>query len=130
MTLHFFNLNKLNSFIKTHKDPLLNKTKKNVVYKIYCKDCDASYVGQTERTLKTRILEHCNRRNTSDYSVITEHRLDLNHDFNWEGTKIVDQERFLYKWCISRNPIYSDAKKQQFDTEFLHLDSHCLITLI
>jgi len=97
LTLHFFSLNKLNSFIKTHKDPLLNKAKKNVVYKIYCKDCDASYVGQTERTLKTRILEHCNRRNTSDYSVITEHRLDLNHDFNWEGTEIVDQERFLYK---------------------------------
>jgi len=44
--LVFFSLNKLNSFIKTHKDSLFNKVKKNVIYKIYCKDCDASYVGQ------------------------------------------------------------------------------------
>jgi len=91
-------LNKLNFFKThkiTHKDLFLktNKTKKNVIYKIYCKDCDASYVGQTRKTLKMRILKHCNdiRRNTSN-SVITEHRLDLNHEFDWKGTEIVDQE--------------------------------------
>jgi len=39
-------------------------------------DCDASYVGQTKRTLNTRVSEHRNdaRRNTTQNSVITDHR--------------------------------------------------------
>jgi len=66
----------------------------NVVHKINCKDCDASYVGQTGRQLKisdNRISEHKNyiNRNTSALSVITEHRLHKNHDFDWERVEIL-----------------------------------------
>ena len=38
----------MNKFIKIHKDVLSNKSKKNVVYQILCKDCDATYVERTE----------------------------------------------------------------------------------
>jgi len=58
----------------------------NVVYKISCKNCDASFMRQTCRQLKTRISEHKNLilRNTSSLSVITEqNRLQFNHDFEW-----------------------------------------------
>jgi len=58
--LSFFSMNKLSSFIRVQKDPLPKLSKMNVVYKISCKDCDASYVGQTCRQLKTRISEHKN----------------------------------------------------------------------
>jgi len=34
-----------------------------VVYKIECKDCETSYVGQTKRRLTTRIREHRNNIN-------------------------------------------------------------------
>lgn len=44
MRLAFFNLNKLGGIIRAHKDILPNNSKKNVVYQIVCKDCDASYV--------------------------------------------------------------------------------------
>lgn len=54
----FFTLYKLNKLIKVRKDPRL-KTRSNVVYKLDCKDCDALYVRQTSRHLKTKILEYC-----------------------------------------------------------------------
>jgi len=45
--LAFFGINRLNKFIKVHKDPLPLLSRSNVVYKIKCLQCDASYVGQT-----------------------------------------------------------------------------------
>jgi len=67
LKLSFHSFNELNKFIKIHKDPLPNLQKKNVVYKIHYNDCDASYVGQTGRLLKTKISEHQShiRRNTT-----------------------------------------------------------------
>ncbi|EFN60978.1 hypothetical protein EAG_13289, partial [Camponotus floridanus] len=50
--------NKLNRLIKAHKDQLPRENLSNVVYKIPCNDCTATYVGQTGRQLKTRIKEH------------------------------------------------------------------------
>jgi len=101
--LVYRSLNKLNSLIKVLKDPLPNTQKKNVVYKICCKDCDASYVGQTGRLLKTRVSEHLNhiRRNTTTPSVITDHRMHLNHDFDWNKVMVLDTERFYHKRLIS-----------------------------
>jgi hypothetical protein len=96
--LALFSLNKLSRFIKVQKDVLSNNLKKNVVYKIMCKDCDASYVGQTSRKLKTRITEHRNHINwnTNNHFVIAEHRLNCNHDFDWENIKILDNKRFFF----------------------------------
>jgi len=92
LKLAFHSLNKLSKFIKFHKDPLLNFQKKNVVYKICCKDWDASYVRQTGRILKTRVSEHQNhiRWNISTVSVITDHKMHFNHDFDWNNVEILD----------------------------------------
>jgi len=53
----FFSLNKLGRIIKAQKNPLPIGHNKNV-YKLCCKNCNVSYVGQTKRRLNTRILEH------------------------------------------------------------------------
>jgi len=59
--------------------------------------------GQMSRQLKTRISEHHNHisMNTTIQSVITEHRLQFNHDIDWEDVKILDSERFLGKRLVS-----------------------------
>jgi len=95
----FYSMNKLGKLIKAQKDSLPKFSNMNVVYKINCKDCDASYVGQTGRQLKTRISEHKNHinKNTSSLSVITEHRLLKNHVFDWERVEILDVERNFNK---------------------------------
>jgi len=59
-TIGFRCLNKLSRFVKVHKDIDHASFKNNVIYKTGCKNCDVTYVGQTNRQLKTRIKEHKN----------------------------------------------------------------------
>ena len=100
-------------------------SKNNVVHKISYRDCDASYVGQTGRKLKTRIAEHRNhiRYNTSARSVITEHRRQLDHEFKWDEVEILDEEPSYRKRLVSE---MINIKKQknglnlQTDTDGLH----------
>lgn len=114
------------------KDVLPNNHKKNVVYKIMCKNCDASYVGQTGRKLKTRITEHRNhiKWNTNSHSVITEHRLNFNHDFDWENIIILDNERFLGRRLTSEMlhiQSQNNSLNLQTDTDCLH---HAYLSLL
>jgi hypothetical protein len=123
--LSYYSINKLNKFIKVQKDPLPRFSTSNVVYKICCRDCDASYVGQTGRQLKTRISEHRLHinRNCSTHSVITDHRVQNNHDFNWDNVEILDHERFYHKRLVSEVLYISQQRlglNLQSDTDFLH----------
>jgi len=111
----------LNSLIKCGKDMM---SQHGVVYKISCHDCDASYVGQTKRQLRTRIKEHVadiNKKSGSP-SVISEHRRNFNHEFEWDNIKIMDNELSYQKRIISE---MVHIKKQQHglnkqsDTELL-----------
>ncbi|KYQ47791.1 hypothetical protein ALC60_13177, partial [Trachymyrmex zeteki] len=103
MRVSFYSINKLREFIRVQKDPLPRNNRSNVVYKISCKNCDASYVGQTCRQLKTRITEHKNhiRWNTSTRNVITEHRLQEGHEFDWDNVAILDEEPHYRKRLTS-----------------------------
>jgi len=52
------------------------------------------FVDQIKRLLKTRIKEHTtdiNKKNGT-LSVISNHRLEQKHKFNWEDIKILDIE--------------------------------------
>jgi hypothetical protein len=123
--LSFFSLNKLRKFIKVQKDPLPSSAISNVVYKISCCSCNASYVGQTGRQIKTRVSEHKNhiRRNNPTPSVITDHRMQYNHDFDWNNVEILDHERYYYKRLVSEMLHIGkqvNGLNLQSDTECLH----------
>jgi len=67
---------------------------------------DVFYIGQTtgrQLIIKSNLWTHRNHinRNTISHFVITEHRIDYNHDFNWNDVKIIDMEHFLEKRLIS-----------------------------
>jgi len=122
--LAFYSLNKLDWIIRGQKDLLTNNSKKNVVYKISCEDCDATYVGQTKRKLKTRITEHHKQINNkaSKMTVIAEHGLSHNHNFDWSNVEIMDNERYYWKRIISEMihiQLQDNALNQQTDTEYL-----------
>ncbi|XP_025271021.1 uncharacterized protein LOC112639907 [Camponotus floridanus] len=120
--LSYFSLNKLSTIIKVHKDVIPKGSHTNVVYKIECEKCDATYVGQTGRKLSTRINEHKKNinKNITNRFVITEHGLNFNHDFKWDDVKILDRETFYYKILISEM-IYIKRQRNglnsQTDTE-------------
>ena len=74
--------NTLHNIIKLGKDKCNKWDIMGVIYKIDCLDCDASYVGQTKRSLKDRVKEHEINKNLD--SVITLHLFENNHNFNWK----------------------------------------------
>jgi len=100
-TIGYRILNNLGGFIKAHKDK--NDYFNNVVYKIFCNECNASYVGQTKRQLKTRTREHVNNSKSifAKPSVITEHMREFSHSFDWDNVRILDTETNYFKRSVS-----------------------------
>ena len=78
----------LKSIIKLGKDSTKKWEQYNIVYKFNCKNCPATHIGESKRALRVRINEHKNETNSE--SVVCEHQLEFNHEFDWENTKIVD----------------------------------------
>jgi hypothetical protein len=102
-TMGYRILNKLSNMIRVQKDKNPLFMNNNVIYRIDCNNCDASYVGQTKRKLQTRIREHKYniRLDDSKHSVITNHILNYNHTFDWDNTCILDHEPNYQKRLIS-----------------------------
>ena len=76
-----------------HKPPIEEQT--NVVYKIPCKDCSWSYIGETGRSLKTRKSEHVrNVKQHKDGSNIAKHSWDHDHIINFDNGKVIDKGKF------------------------------------
>jgi len=86
---------KLDTLIRKGKDKLDDCRRTEVVYQIECKDCDQVYIGQTKRHLETRVKEHKNniKNPSGNFSVVTNHRVSLHHEFDWDKTRILHKER-------------------------------------
>ena len=58
-----------------------------MVYQINCKNCEASYIGKTERICNIRFEEHKKDAN----SALFRHKLETNHEIDFEEPKILDR---------------------------------------
>ncbi|KAL6418855.1 hypothetical protein ACFW04_014207 [Cataglyphis niger] len=116
---------KLNSLIKRGKDGLPISNSTEVVYKINCKNCSASYIGQTKRHLSTRVKEHFNniKMHANNLSIISKHKLEFNHDFDWSAPDILHNKKHLRKREITEMFFikkFDNTINSQKDTENLN----------
>ena len=131
----------LNTIIRLGKDIIDKWEQTNVVYKINCKNCPASYTGETKRNLKTRIDEHQKHKNQD--SVVSLHEREKLHEFNWNDVKILDREINYNKRLVSemihiKSDFHSINKKEDILNlnsvyfslikNFKSLCCHCLFT--
>ena len=83
--------NKLKSMFTKHKDQLDSLDRHNVVYMIPCQDCDKVYIGETSKTIKSRITEHKNAIKRQDpRSLPATHVANNDHRFDWTKTTILN----------------------------------------
>ena len=101
-----------NNLIIRGKDKLNKFQQTPKVYQIECKDCDATYVGETKRELSVRISEHFDnwKLDSDKHNVVTEHR-KLGYRFNWKGVKVLDTEQHYHKRIFSESFHIKSQKK-------------------
>ena len=87
-------LNTIRSMISKPKDRLDDLKKTGVIYQIPCADCSTVYIGETKRSLKTRVSEHerCVRLGQTEKSALSDHANSLGHSVNWKDTSILRNE--------------------------------------
>ncbi|EZA59834.1 hypothetical protein X777_16036 [Ooceraea biroi] len=125
----------MSSIIKCGKDELSSDTRMGTVYRINCTDCNSCYIGQTKRQLKVRINEHRSdiKKHQSNWSVVSKHRMENGHTFDWSNVAVLHQEKYLRKremaemLFIKRS---SNAINLQKDTDSLPGTNDLILTNI
>ncbi|RLU21148.1 hypothetical protein DMN91_005521 [Ooceraea biroi] len=115
---------KLKCVIKCGKDRLSHEDKTGVIYKINCANCDACYFGQTKRHLDTRVKEHILdvKKREGNWSVVSKHRVNGGHEFEWSNVNVLHQEMLLSKRLIAEMIFikrHTSSLNLQKDTERL-----------
>lgn len=101
----FKNVNDLSHLYSQLKDKTPLTLNSNVVYRIPCGGCEASYIGQTERWLKTWVKEHDNnvKRDCKEHTALTKHKIAMDHQFKFDNIKVLVKEKNLKKKTDSRD---------------------------
>ena len=93
VTIYHKPINTMRQLLVHPKDKTGKEKKTGVIYKIDCKTCEGTYIGETARTLGKRLEEH--KKLTS--SAVKEHQESTGHDIDWENVKIVGKEEHWMK---------------------------------
>ena len=101
----------LRNFVVHPKDRVKDEKKEETefIYRVPCKNCSSSYVGETGRKFCLRIKEHkkevdsftagtqtrasrAKESSVTHKSAITDHAVEENHVIDWDKAKVVDSE--------------------------------------
>ena len=95
-------------------------TTQNVIYLLGCRKCSKQYIGETERTMKERFLEHKNYVNSNNQSKST------GAHFNEKGHAVSDMEITIIEKVYNQDPRYRKQREkfyiQQFNTRYKGLN--------
>ena len=77
-------------FRPKHKIPA--DLQNNIVYKIPCRDYEATYIGESKISFKVRSSEHMRAvKNRDTYrNEIADHCWKKSHQMNWDNKKVID----------------------------------------
>ncbi|CAG5100660.1 Protein of unknown function [Cotesia congregata] len=91
----FYNIRTIGDIYSRLKDKTPLGQASELVYKIPC-SCAKLYVGQTRQYLSKRLHKHrysCEKfRNKGDRTALANHHISTDHNFDFDGVKIVDRE--------------------------------------
>jgi len=99
----------LRNFVVHPKDKVKDEDKTELIYRVPCKNCSSSYVGETGRKFGLRVKEHkkevdsftagkqtrasrARESSATHKSAITDHAVEENHVIDWDKVKVVDRE--------------------------------------
>ena len=93
----FYSSETLRRHLSKPKDTVPMDKRNNVVYKIPCKDCNATYIGESKRSFGVRYKEHDRavRKGDTDKNEIADHCWSKDHEMNWDERKVIDTEAYI-----------------------------------
>ena len=93
---------------------------KNVIYMLGCRKCPQQYIGETERMLKERFLEHRSYVSTNNQTKST------GAHFTSKGHSISDMEITIVEKMFNQDPQYRKQREklyiQKFNTKYKGLN--------
>ena len=95
----------LSLLFRKPKDAINFEQKRGLVYQISCWDCNAMYVDETGRSIRTRKREHVDAVKTSNTkeSTLSQHVMDFNQRIDWDNVKILMSESLAYRRRVAKS---------------------------
>ena len=87
----------LASVFKKPKDRPSEENIAGIVYRVECKDCDFSYIGESKWCWASRRVEHDPARAASKESAIRQHAEKTTHDIHPRYGEILERNETNYK---------------------------------
>ena len=85
----------LSTILTSGKDAVSASKRRGVVYEIPCGSCEHRYIGETKRSLSTRLKEHhgdalpWNILKNLEKAALKKHAAQSGHAFNWDNAHVL-----------------------------------------
>ena len=109
------------------KPELYKSVQCTAVYRIKCTDCQATYIGETYRNLKTRLTEHKRATKNGDITNhISEHHRLTKHKIDWDSAECVTystnyQQRLTLESWYTNSEQEPQNRCEQLPAPYKHL---------